>query len=93
VRGKGGGEESWGILRGCQSVCEVEEVRCGRRKERIVERILAEEDKEVLYRSETRRVDTLTRSYSEKESQATDACSCSTDKSECRYFTTVHHQR
>jgi hypothetical protein len=39
---------------GCVVVCGVEEVRCGR-EERVVERILAEEDKRVVYRSETRR--------------------------------------
>ena len=54
----------------------MEEVGCGRREEREVERILAEKDKQVLYSTGTRRVD---RAHSvpfesKKESQATDAC-------------------
>jgi hypothetical protein len=55
-------------------VCSVE-VRCGRREERVVERIQAEEDKQVLYRSETRRPRADSVPFAtKKESQATDAC-------------------
>jgi hypothetical protein len=47
----------------------------GRREERVVERILAEEDKQVLYRSETRRPRADSVPFpTKKESQATDAC-------------------
>jgi hypothetical protein len=47
----------------------------GRREERVVERILAEEDKQVLYRSETRRPRADSVPFpTKKEGQATDAC-------------------